>query len=105
MRQQGKHGHEQSQDDRAVLGVAVQLLQEAQEAQQPDGLQEVHQGHLEGRQRSAGRPAEPPAAPLTWPPPPDRPAPGFSSGSARLAATSDPKRKKRKKGRGRGGGN
>lgn len=45
-------------------------------------------------------PAEPPAAPLTWPPPPDRPAPGFSSGSARRAATSDPKRKK-KKGEGR----
>lgn len=52
--QQGEHGHEQSQDDRAVLGVAVQLLQEAQEAQQPHGLQEVHQGHLQGRQRSAG---------------------------------------------------
>lgn len=44
--QQGKHGHEEREDDGAVLGVAVQLLEEAQQAQQPHCFQKVDQGDL-----------------------------------------------------------
>lgn len=41
MRQQGEGGHEQREDHGAVLGVPVQLLQEAQEAQEAHRLQQV----------------------------------------------------------------
>lgn len=44
--EQGKHGHEKGEDDCAVLGVAVQLLKEAQEAQKPHCFQEVDKGDL-----------------------------------------------------------
>lgn len=46
---QGKHGHEECEDDCAVLGVAIQLLQEPQEAQQPHSFQEVDKGNLAER--------------------------------------------------------
>lgn len=42
MGQQGERGHEQGEDHGAVLGVAVQLLQEAQKAQEAHGLQQVN---------------------------------------------------------------
>jgi len=44
--QQSEHRHEQGQDHSAVLGVAVQLLQQAQQTQQTNGLQQVHQRGL-----------------------------------------------------------
>lgn len=40
---ESKHGHEQGEDDCAVLRITVQLLQEAQKAQQPYSLQEMNQ--------------------------------------------------------------
>ena len=40
--EQGERGHEQRQDHGAVLGVAVQLLQEAQETQEAHRLQQVN---------------------------------------------------------------
>lgn len=43
---QGKHGHEKCENDCAVLGVAIQLLQETQEAQEPHGFQQVDKGNL-----------------------------------------------------------
>ena len=39
--QQGEGGHEEGEDHGAVLGVAVQLLQETQQAQQAHRLQQV----------------------------------------------------------------
>ena len=41
MGQQGERGHEQGEDHGAVLGVAIQLLQEAQEAEEAHRLQQV----------------------------------------------------------------
>lgn len=41
--QQSEGRHEQRQNHGAVLGVAVQLLQQAQETQQPNGFQQVDQ--------------------------------------------------------------
>lgn len=46
--QQGKRGHEQREHDGAVLRVAIQLLQEAQQAQQTYGLQQVDTEVLKG---------------------------------------------------------
>lgn len=43
---QGKHGHEECEDDCAVLGVAIQLLKETQEAQEPNCFQKVDEGNL-----------------------------------------------------------
>lgn len=40
--QQGERGHEQGEDHSAVLRVTVQLLQEAQEAQETHRLQQVN---------------------------------------------------------------
>ena len=49
--QQGEHGHEQREHHGAVLGVAVQLLQQPQQPQQPHRLQQVDQGGLGERRR------------------------------------------------------
>lgn len=46
--QQSKGRHEQRQNHGAVLGVAVQFLQQAQQPQQTHRFQQVHQGRLEG---------------------------------------------------------
>lgn len=43
VRHEGEHGHQQGQHHGAVLRVAVQLLQQAEEAQQPHSLEEVNQ--------------------------------------------------------------
>lgn len=52
---ESKHGHEQGEDNCAVLRITVQFLQEAQKTQQPDSLQEMHKGHLQwGRRAMAG---------------------------------------------------
>lgn len=50
MRHQGKDGHQQGQHHGAVLRVAVQLLQQAEEAQQPHSLEEVDQRCLGRRE-------------------------------------------------------
>lgn len=42
VRQQGERGHEQREHHGAVLGVPVQLLQEAQEAQEAHRFQQVN---------------------------------------------------------------
>lgn len=44
--QQSKRRHEQRQNHGAVLGVTVQLLQQAQETQQPNCFQQVDQRRL-----------------------------------------------------------
>lgn len=46
--QQSKRRHEQRQNHGAVLGVTIQLLQQAQQSEQTDRFQQVHQGRLEG---------------------------------------------------------
>lgn len=46
--QQGEHGHQQREHHGAVLRVALQLLQQAQQPQQPDGLQQVDTKVLRG---------------------------------------------------------
>lgn len=42
MGEQGEGGHEQREDHGAVLGVAIQLLQQAQETQESYRLQQVN---------------------------------------------------------------
>lgn len=50
--QQGEHGHQQRQDHRAVLRVAVHLLEQTQQTEETDRFQEVNHGHLEERKTS-----------------------------------------------------
>ncbi len=50
--EQGEGGHEQGEHDGAVLGVTVQLLQEAQEAEETHRLQQVNPEVLGEREES-----------------------------------------------------
>ena len=47
VREHGEHGHQQRQDDVAVLRVAVQTLHQARQAQQACHLQQVRERPLE----------------------------------------------------------
>jgi hypothetical protein len=48
--QNGEHGHEEREDDEAVLAVAFQLLHQARQTQQPGHFEEMNKGALSKEQ-------------------------------------------------------